>query len=95
LSSRGSTSRAGVSTSVPDNTGTGCCGVAGPVPQPLWIRCLPDCDEMNLQRSVIRRQAAARADQRRCLAGAPPTLPTVPGARRPRRAQPGRRSILP
>ena len=22
---------------------TGCCGVIGPVPQPLWIRCAPNC----------------------------------------------------
>ena len=28
---------------------TGCCGVIGPFPQPLWIRCAPNCDVVRLQ----------------------------------------------
>ena len=30
---------------------TGCCGVIGPVPQPLWIRCAPNCEEFSLSRT--------------------------------------------
>src|SRR5947208_1788070 len=35
---------------------TGCCGVTGPFPQPLWIRCTPNYEVVSLENRLARRQ---------------------------------------
>ena len=43
---------------------TGCCGVVGPVPQPLWIRCAPNCNSKTLRAPAAARQVGFDATTR-------------------------------
>ena len=56
---------AGVSTSIRRDRRTGCCGVVGPVPQPLWIRCAPNCNSSECTRG---ERPASRPERSRQLA---------------------------